>query len=127
MTELTDNVYWASLDPRIQHLRYVGAGQGWYGTELRNEQAQALALEGLLIDFVNVVLQYYGGPAQCMALRKSIGYTWVPAIGYPPIEAAPGITPPPGSGLKPYDPNKPWPLGSLIVSTDAADFPPFDK
>jgi hypothetical protein len=83
--------------------------------------AEALAKNGYRIDVP--VMVFHWNPFQVMSIRKMYGYTWVPSALQPNIEIAPGLT---SHGLTPYDPNSP-PVGSIKVSTEAKDYPPFDK
>lgn len=135
MAELTDNIYYASLDPRVLRLRSLGLGQGNWGVWQRYSAAIQLFLQGLLVDYDIMVIQYFGGPTQIMAERVRDGYTWTAALGYPelgvPVQYGgsgmniPRIHDPAGS-LIDYNPNKPWPKGAMIVSTDSADFPAWE-
>lgn len=115
---LTNEIYWASRDPRIQALQKLNNVSS-DGTHPRFDQAVVLAQQGLVI---NAVIDAWGTDAgQIMALWEFYGYTWVPSILQPGVQEAPGFNQP---GLTPYDPNNP-PAGSIKVSTDAADYPPF--
>lgn len=116
-----DETYRASLDPRVAALLDLDP------TDLttRMTKAAGLAAEGLIID---VPIQVWGWDAYVtMNLRKIDGFTWVPSalqpsVGYSiHVESGPGADNPP---YIPYDPTKP-PAGSIRVSTDPADFPPF--
>lgn len=108
-----NNAYMASLDPRIVAMMNIS------DPAARATQAQVLALKGLTID---VVLQVWGwSPYKTMALRQMYGYTWVPSALQNPVENAPGLT---TGNLTPYDPNNP-PPGSIKVSLNLTDYPPF--
>jgi hypothetical protein len=56
-------------------------------------------------------------PLSTMRSRINYGYTWVPAVGQPPIEVTAGASFP---GKKSYDPSSP-PPGSIRVTTAFAD------
>ncbi len=47
-----------------------------------------------------------------MGMRRTYGYTWVPSLGMPPVEVAPGLAA--FGNLRPYDPLNP-PPGSILV------------
>jgi hypothetical protein len=116
---LTNEIYWASRDPRIQTLQQL-TNVSTNGTHPRFDRAVVLAQQGLVVD---AVIDAWGtDAAQIMSLRTFYGYTWVPSILQPGVQEAPGFNLP---GLTPYDPNNP-PAGSIKVSTDAADYPPFE-
>ncbi len=55
-------------------------------------------------------------------MRAQFGYTWVPSALQPPVTIAPGLTRNPG--VVAYNPLDP-PAGSIKVSTNIADYPPF--
>lgn len=115
---LTNAIYWASRDPRIQALQQLNNINDGDGKAARYDAAIALAQEGLIID---AQIDGWGiDAAQEMSLRAFYGYTWYPSIIQPP-PSVPGHSLP---GETPYDPNNP-PAGSVKVSTDAADYPPF--
>ncbi len=86
-----------------------------------NARAAALAQKGFTID---VPIMVWGwDPYLVMQLRQQFGYTWVPSALQPNVAVAPGL---PGFGnLPPYDPNHP-PPGSIKVSLNISDYPPFD-
>lgn len=112
---LTDSIYLASLQPAVAALMSMQPD----GT--RESAAKDLATQGYTID---VPIQAWGWDATLtMALRKQYGYTWVPSALQPPVALPPGLSFP---GLTPYDANNP-PPGSILVSVDAADYPPFIK
>jgi len=90
--------------------------------ESRTARAIALANKGFLID--TPIMIWGWDPYKVMVLRKQYGYTWVPSALQSPVQIAPGLSVP-GSTLTPYDPLHP-PPGAIKVSTDTADFPPFD-
>src|SRR5262249_26271041 len=56
-----------------------------------------------------------------MKLRSEYGYAWVPSALQPAVTVAPGIGVP---GAVSYDAANP-PAGSVRVSTNSQDFPPF--
>ncbi len=107
---LTDDVYWASFDPKVQALRNMDANSV-------GAAALALAQQGYVIDFPTMVWQE--DPVLVMAIRKYMGMTWAPSILQPQVFPVSS-----GLSLPPYDPNNP-PLNSIKVSVDVADYPPF--
>jgi len=79
-----------------------------------------LALQGYTID---VPIMIYGwDPCLVMQLRQQFGYTWVPSALQAPVAIAPGVIVP---GQVAYNPNPPYPPGSIKVSTNVSDYPPF--
>lgn len=115
---LTNEIYWASRDPRIQALQQLNNINDGDGKAARYDAAIALAQQGLIID---AQIDGWGiDAAQEMSLRAFYGYTWWPSIIQPPPSVPGHVL----SGQTPYDPNNP-PAGSVKVSTDAADYPPF--
>lgn len=86
----------------------------------RAEKARDLAEQGFIVD---AHIEAWGmDPYLTMRLRHEYGYTWVPSALQPPVAIAPGLFQP---GTLPYDPDHP-PHGSIKVSLDPADYPPFD-
>ncbi len=70
----------------------------------------SLLAQGCIID---LEIMLWGWDAfKVMTSRQNYGYTWVPAVGQPPIALVPGMSSPPGSGLIPYDPANPPLLGA---------------
>lgn len=108
--QIFDNAYEASLPPETRAL---------LATPEQEDRAKALAMKGFIIDAP--IMIWGEGPWRAMTIRQSYGFTWVPSMLQPPIEMAPGIQVP---GQIPYDPANP-PAGSIKVSTDPADFPPW--
>lgn len=111
---LTPDIYWNAQAPAVRALRNLTVNAA------RIKQAQALAVAGYVID-----AQIHGfgqDPLIEMLVRKNQGFTWVPNAMQAPIQVMPGLTFP---GLPSYDPANP-PPGSIKVSLDAADYPPFD-
>lgn len=115
MKPLTTPIYWASLDPVIAKLQHMPLEQ-------REPYAKQLTARGYLIDKACQVDQEMN-PPDVMLVRQNNGFTWVPSAGQPNIPTMPGADLP---GLPPYNPNPPFPAGSIKVSIDAADYPPFD-
>jgi len=108
-----DQAYWASQPPEVQALMGI-SDQGQ-----RAAQAAQLATQGFTID---VPIMVWGwDPYLVMSMRASYGYTWVPSALQPAVAMAPGISIP---GAMPYDPANP-PAGSIRVSTNIPDYPPF--
>ena len=126
-----DAAYVASKDPRVQAL-FAGTmglpsapGSAPTGPQaldptVRANNAYNLALLGLLID---APIDAFGGdPYTLMLERTQYGYTWVPLALVAPITLAPGLSFP---GVPTYDPSPPFPPGSIKVSLDLKDYPPF--
>ncbi|MGP0070685.1 MAG: hypothetical protein ACLPWF_01960 [Bryobacteraceae bacterium] len=109
-----DQAYWASQPPEIQALPGIAA------QDQRATQAATLATDGFTID---VPIMVWGWDAYLvMTMRAQMGYTWVPSALQPPVTIAPGLSQP---GVVAYDPLLP-PPGSIKVSTNIADYPPFN-
>jgi hypothetical protein len=108
-----DNAYWASQPPAVQALTNLQyAGRVTTGTKL--------AQQGFVID---VPIMIWGwDPCMIMSYRQGFGYTWVPSALQPNVGIAPGVSQP---GTLSYNPNAP-PPGSIKVSTNAADYNPFN-
>ncbi len=106
-----DAAYWASQPPAVRALQGNTDGS----------KAASVAILGYTIDTQTMVWGW--DPCLVMSLRKGFGYTWVPNALQAGVQMAPGNTSP--GNLIPYDPNNP-PAGAIKVSTDAADFKPFD-
>jgi hypothetical protein len=108
-----DQAYWASQPPAIQALQSIA------DQEQRATAAAQLATQGFTID---VPIMVWGWDAfLVMTMRAQFGYTWVPSALQPPVTIAPGDEQP---GVTPYDPLHP-PAGSIIVSTNIQDYPPY--
>jgi len=108
-------LYYASKPPAVAALKDIG------DDGKRVAAANALAIQGYVID-----LQIDGlgdDPFWYMTFRKENGYTWWPSALQPPISELPGLAGFPG--VTPYDPLHP-PPGSIKVSIDPADYPPFN-
>lgn len=103
------DTYWAAQPPQVQAARGQSDATVW----------QALALEGFVID---VPIMVWNWDAQTvMQIRQNDGLTWVPSALQPGI----GFLPTGGNApYNPYDPTKP-PAGSIKVSVNPADYPPF--
>ncbi len=89
--------------------------------DAKANRAADLAQKGFTID---VPIMVWGwDPYLVMQLRVQFGYTWVPSALQPQVAVPPGL---PGFGNLPaYDPLHP-PAGSIRVSLNVADYPPFD-
>jgi hypothetical protein len=108
-----DQIYWASQPPEVQSLPGVAS------QDQRAARAAELATKGFTVD---VPIMVWGWDAYLvMTMRSQFGYTWVPSALQPPITIAPGIAQP---GVVPYDPMH-APPGSIKVSTNPEDYPPF--
>lgn len=108
-----DQAYWASQPPEIQALQQIG------DPSQRAAQAAQLATNGFTIDIPIMVWGW--DPFLMMTLREQFGYTWVPSALQPPVAIAPGVA---QANVTAYDPLHP-PPGSIKVSTNIADYPPF--
>jgi len=111
-----DKIYWLSQPPEVRALEVNTTPD----QDIRMGRGIELAIKGFKID---VPIMLWGwDPYKVMKLRMDYGYTWVPSALQPPVSAAPGLT---GPGITPYDPANP-PGGSIKVSIDPKDYPPFD-
>lgn len=119
-----NNAYWAAQPPEVRALRDMLDRRVDIGASNQEIEAKCieLAMAGFKIDaWIHV---WAWEPYQSMWLRQRHGYTWWPTILQPGgFDLAPGIIGMPGS---PYDPKRPLP-GSIVISTDLADYPPFDQ
>jgi len=113
--DVTNEIYWASQPPEVRAINQE------HDVTVRARLAEELAKAGFKIDVPIMVWQW--DAFKVMQLRKAYGYTWVPSALMPNIQIAPGLI---SHGSTPYDPNSP-PSGSIKVSTDAIDYPPYDK
>lgn len=109
-----DAAYWASQPPQIAALQSVS------DSTQRESNAAGLATQGYVIDIP--IMVWLWDPYIVMSMRQQFGYTWVPSALQPPLAIQPGLVEP---GVQSYDPNNP-PAGSIKVSTNPADFPPFN-
>ncbi|HTR37340.1 MAG TPA: hypothetical protein VMH80_15650 [Bryobacteraceae bacterium] len=109
-----DQAYWASQPPEVQAVAAITDQQQ------RAAQAATLASKGFTIDVPIMVWNW--DPYLTMNYRVSFGFTWVPSALQPQVTVAPGV--PPLAGLIAYDPSNP-PAGSIKVSTNPADYPPY--
>jgi len=108
-----DQAYWASQPPEIRALPGIADEQQ------RTARAADLAGKGFVIDVPIMVWNWDAYLA--MKLRSDFGFTWVPSALQPQVTVAPGLSVP---GLMSYDPAHP-PAGSIKVSLNPADYPPF--
>jgi hypothetical protein len=109
-----DQAYWAFEPPEIQAL------PGIADPDQRASRAAELATKGFTID---VPIMVWGWDAYLvMKMRSDFGYSWVPSALQPPVTIAPGLAQP---GFVSYDPLRP-PPGSIHVSTNVQDYPPFN-
>ena len=115
-----DQAYQAAQPPEIRALMEMPDGSDLdHGAKVA--RAAQLAQQGFPVD---VPIMVWGwDPYLCMLYRQQFGYTWVPSALQPPVTVAPGL----GAvgNLPAYDPNHP-PAGSILVSTNPANYPPFD-
>lgn len=114
-----DAAYWASQPPLIAALESMQVDIEAPAPGGRTETGLALAKQGYLIDFDIMI---YGWDAYLMMEdRAGYGFTWVESALQQPPTIAPGVGQP-GTAL--YDPKNP-PTGSIKVSTNIADYPPY--
>lgn len=106
-------MYWAHQPPELHELFELPSDK-------RQDRAVELALKGFTVD--GPIMVYGWGPFQTMSLRMLYGFTWVPSLLGQPVKIAPGLGSP--GNLPPYDPKNP-PAGSIKVSLDPVDYPPF--
>lgn len=109
-----DQAYWASQPPEVRALpSFEDQGP-------RAQRAADLAAKGFVVDVP--IMVWLWDAYLVMKMRSDFGYTWVPAALQTPVTIAPGTSAP---GSVPYDPLHP-PAGSIHVSTNPADYPPFN-
>jgi hypothetical protein len=109
-----DKAYWTSQPPELRALPVVE------DFDQRVKRAADLASKGFTVDVPIMVWTW--DPYLVMKNRQDYGYTWVPSALQPNISVAPGVNQP---GSVPYDPTHP-PAGSIRVSLNMADYPPFN-
>ena len=109
-----DDAYWLHQPPEVRAMRTM------LSEDARTSLAQTLAKRGFIID--RDIMVWAWDAWKVMFMRKLLGYTWTPSWLQSYVPTAPGADNP---GTPSYDPNNP-PPGSIRVSTDVADFPPFD-
>lgn len=111
-----DQAYWASLPPEV--VAAFGPAST-LSEDDRTTRAVQLAQQGFTIDIP--IMVWHWDAYLMMTMRSNFGYTWVPAALQPPIPVAPGLSFP---GAATYDPTHP-PAGSIPVSVNIQDYPPF--
>lgn len=112
--EVFDSAYRLHQPPDLRTLIDIGE------YDARVQRASVLAVQGFAVD---VPIMVYGwDPYLVMKLRSEAGYTWVPTALQPAVTIAPGLGAP---GAQAYDAKNP-PKGSIKVSLDVADYPPYD-
>jgi hypothetical protein len=112
--DIFDSAYQTSLAPQVAALASIP------DLTARSNAAATLATQGFIVD---VPINVWGwDPFLVMTYRMNYGYTWVPSALQPNISVAPGVSQP---GTVPYDPAHP-PAGSIKVSTNPADYPPYN-
>ena len=115
-----NEAYKASLPPELRELMALPDAND-ADHDAKTKRAVELAQKGFSVDVP--VMVWGWDPYLVMQLRQQFGYTWVPSALQPPVAVAPGL---PGFGTSaPYDPKNP-PAGSIRVSLNLADYPPFD-
>lgn len=107
---LTADAYWAHQPPAVQALR----------NSQNFDLAMDLAKRGYVID--EAIMLWGWDAVSTMAQRVIDGYTWVPSVAQPNIPIGPGIIN--VWNIQSYDKDH-APAGSVIVSVNAADYPPF--
>ena len=100
---LTDDIYWLAQPPAIRALRNLPSGTD------RDVKALALAQSGYFLDVPIMVWNW--DPVSTMGVRQQLGFTWVPSALQAPLNGIGTGAPPPGS---------------IRVSTNATDYPPYD-
>jgi hypothetical protein len=109
-----NQAYWAAQPPEIR------AMPGIEDQQERSKRAAELAIKGFCID---VPILVYGWDAYLvMKLRSDFGYAWVPSALQPPVSISPTLSAP---GAVAYDATHP-PSGSIRVSLNVQDYPPFN-
>jgi hypothetical protein len=114
-----DAAYWASQPPPVAALQSMQVDAQAPATGGRTLTAMALAAQGYIIDVPIMIWNW--DPYLTMSYRQTLGYVWVPSALQPAPSIAPGVTQP---GTLPYNPNNP-PAGSIMVSTNIANYPPY--
>lgn len=109
-----DKAYWAAQQPEIRSLPSIE------DFDQRVQRGADLAAKGFTVDVPIMVWSW--DAYLVMKQRSDYGYTWVPSALQPNISVAPNIN---QNGAPPYDPTRP-PAGSIRVSTNIADYPPFN-
>jgi len=120
-----DAAYRSAQPPEVRTLMDMPS-DSLEAVQLRVTRGAALAAKGYTIDAP--IMVYGWDPYLCMTERANLGLTWVPSalqlgLGQPGGVAEPGLVPQPGQTA--YDPRNP-PAGSIKVSTNLDDYPPFD-
>jgi len=105
-----NQAYWLSKAPEVRTAFDVNKTE----QEQRDAAAHDLMKRGYIID--REIMIWAQDPYKIMATREFYGYTWVPNAAQPATWAQ--------VGGAPYDPKNP-PAGSITVSTNIADYPPF--
>lgn len=125
-------IYWAAQPPEVRALKTMPVGNEQQ-IHARYSAAFDLAKRGFVID--KEIHTYDRDPFTTMVAMRDQGYTWYPALlQNPNYDLAPGVVNGmPGNVIsggsvwpnRPYNPNAPMP-GSIKVSIDPEDYPPFD-
>ena len=109
-----NDAYIASKPLEVQALFSMGSD------EARAAKGQELAYKYLLCKRIDI---NNGDPWTVMLTWLDLGYTWMPSALQDPLTVAPGLN---DQHDPPYDPLNPRP-GSIKVSIDLDDYPPFVK
>lgn len=114
-----NEIYRLSLPPTLRALYDRAQADKTDRTGLTKDAFAAAEL-GYKVD---VPIMVWGwAPFDVMTMRANYGYTWVPAALGAPVIMAPGLHAP---GYADYDALNP-PAGSIRVSLNPNDYPPFD-
>ncbi len=111
---MTDDEYYLAQPLAVQTLIKQQLDVG----NARTAAFAALAANSYAIDEEIMVLAQ--APTYIMAQRKMYGYTWVGSIFATSFTLAPGLVDP---GYVNYNPEKPYPPLSIVVSVSAEDYP----
>lgn len=112
-----NSAYWLSQPPQVRSMSMLST------REERAARAWELASSGMLIDGAIHVDRF--DPYYTMLVRAYYGYTWVPSYLQQPISVAPHVSEDWPVPEQRYDQLNP-PKGSINVSVDIKDYPPFD-
>lgn len=112
-----NKAYWLSQPPEIRAMASLS------DREKRAAEAWTLAMDGKIIDGALHVDLF--DPWYTMLVRQYLGLKWVPSYLQPPFTVAQHVAADwPSIGKYAQDTQ---PLGSIKVSTNIEDYPPFDK
>jgi len=119
MNDQFNAAYWASKPPEVRALDRMES----FSSE-RSAKALELAQAGHIID-TEIEAIGFGNPFDTMRYREMYGWKWYPSLimshYLPPGTVVPVEVP----GYKPY--TDAAPEGAVKVSTNIADYPPYEK